>query len=59
MSEQNQNQAAKPDDGMALALGDWQLEMIREGIADIEAGRTIPHEEVIAMVDRLVSRNAA
>ncbi|MFO1378869.1 MAG: hypothetical protein U1F63_00605 [Chitinivorax sp.] len=59
MSEQNQNQTAKPDDGGPLITEEWQLEMIREGIADIEAGRTIPHEEVVAMVNRLVARDAA
>ena len=59
MSEQNQNQTAKPDDGGPLITEEWQLEMIRECIADIEAGRTIPHEEVVAMVNRLVARDAA
>jgi predicted transcriptional regulator len=26
----------------------YVLEHIREGLADIEAGRTVPHEEVVA-----------
>jgi predicted transcriptional regulator len=24
----------------------WQVEHIRQGLADLEAGRTVPHEEV-------------
>lgn len=59
MSEHKQNQTAKQDNSGPLITEEWQLEMIREGLADIEAGRTIPHEEVVAMVNRLVARNAA
>ena len=59
MSNQTQKPAVKSDDGGPLLTEDWQLEMIREGIADIEAGRVLQHDEVVAMVNRLVARDAA
>jgi predicted transcriptional regulator len=29
-----------------LEVQAWQVEHIRQGLADLEAGRTVPHEEV-------------
>ena len=31
----------------------WEIERIKEGLADAEAGRTVPHEEVEAWVRSL------
>lgn len=31
-----------------LEVQAWQVERIRQGLADLEAGRTVPHEEVAA-----------
>jgi predicted transcriptional regulator len=34
-----------------LKSQEWQLGRIREGLADVKAGRVIPHEEVEAWLD--------
>ena len=37
----------KESDGRrSMNLTDWHIKAIEEGIADVEAGRTIPHERV-------------
>ena len=33
-----------------LEVQAWQVEHIRQGLADLEAGRTVPHEEVVEML---------
>lgn len=38
-----------PDDPTDLAR--WQLEQIEAGLADLDAGRVVPHEEVVAWVN--------
>jgi predicted transcriptional regulator len=37
---------APPPDPDSETLA-WQIEHIRQGLADLEAGRVIPHEEVV------------
>ncbi len=32
----------------------WQVERIKKGLADLEAGRTASHEEAMATLDRIV-----
>lgn len=59
MSEQNQNQTAKPDDGGPLITDEWRLRMIDEGLRSIEEGRVISHEEVVAMINKKFKRDAA
>lgn len=59
MSNQNQNQIVKPDDGGPLITDEWRLRMIDEGLRSIEEGRVIPHEEVVAMINKKFNRDAA
>jgi predicted transcriptional regulator len=33
-----------------LEVEAWQVEHIRQGLADVAAGRTVPHEDVVALV---------
>lgn len=33
---------------------DWMVEAIKEGIRDADAGRTVPHDQVVAEVDALI-----
>jgi predicted transcriptional regulator len=33
-----------------LEVQAWQVEHIRQGLADLDAGRTVPHEEVVEML---------
>ena len=34
----------------------WQIERIKHGIADVEAGRIVSHEEAMAVLDRVVAK---
>lgn len=38
-------------------LQEWQLEQIEAGIADLEAGRTVKHDEIVAWVNSLGTSN--
>ena len=33
---------------------DWMVEAIKDGIRDADAGRTVPHDQVVAEVDALI-----
>ncbi|MEA1941262.1 MAG: CopG family ribbon-helix-helix protein [Pseudomonadota bacterium] len=33
---------------------DWMIESIKDGIRDADAGRTVPHDQVVAEVDALI-----
>lgn len=33
---------------------DWMIEAIKDGIRDADAGRTVPHDQVVAEVDALI-----
>ena len=33
---------------------DWMVEAIKDGIRDADAGRTVPHDQVVAEVDALL-----
>jgi predicted transcriptional regulator len=33
-----------------VSLNEWQVQAIKEGIADADAGRVVPHDEVMAMM---------
>lgn len=35
-----------------LEIQEWQIEQIRKGIREADAGQTVPHEEVVAYWDR-------
>ena len=35
----------------------WQMEQVRKGLEDSRAGRTIPHEQVMAEMDNLIRRS--
>jgi predicted transcriptional regulator len=39
-----------------LEIEAWQIQQIKEGIADADAGRMIPHEEVRGWIDSLGTR---
>jgi len=39
-----------------LALEQHNIDAIREGLADLKAGRVVPHEDVIPMIDALRRR---
>ena len=39
-----------------VELQRWQLQQIQKGIADTDAGRTIPHKQVRARMERLMHR---
>jgi predicted transcriptional regulator len=39
-----------------LALEQHNLDTIREGLADVEAGRVVPHEEVLPVIEALRRR---
>jgi predicted transcriptional regulator len=39
-----------------LALEQHNLEAIREGLTDVEAGRIIPHEEIAPLIQSLRNR---
>ncbi len=40
-----------------LDLYDWQIEAIREGIADVDAGRVVDHEAVAAWLESWGTEN--
>jgi predicted transcriptional regulator len=33
---------------------DWMIEAIKDGIRDADAGRTVPHDQVVAEIDALI-----
>lgn len=35
------------------------LTFVQEGIDDLDAGRTVPHEQVMAMLDEMITRRRA
>ncbi|HEX5484194.1 MAG TPA: CopG family transcriptional regulator [Terriglobia bacterium] len=35
-----------------LEIQEWQIEQIRKGIREADAGQAVPHEEVVAYWDR-------
>ena len=39
-----------------VELQRWQLQQIQKGVADSDAGRTVPHKQVRARMERLMQR---
>ena len=59
MSEQQPEQTINPDDGGPLITDEWRLRMIDEGLRSVDEGRVVPHEAVLAMLNKKFKRDAA
>jgi hypothetical protein len=59
MSEQQPEQTTHPDDGSPLIADEWRLRMIDEGLRSVDQGRVVPHEAVLAILNKKFKRDAA
>jgi predicted transcriptional regulator len=46
-----------PQDPTAIKLREWQIREIEAGLAEAEAGDTVPHEKVVAWVESWGTEN--